>query len=341
MRERVRQMVEHHTEHQAQAEVDAEDAAVLRDESSRLRAQMSALEGTVNDERRTRQQLEAERDELRAELDAMREQPRGPAASSALISARDGHMTSRMIEQRQRLEALQLELATSQATVAQMQRDRGGFFGEGVLARAACLGTTRKKPLAHSPSRGSPPRRPISSTRHPPPSPRAASRRSLPRCRAHRRARCHRRRWPPPARTGGTERARPDRACVSQAALSSPPSLPRASPTGATSILPPPAHHRARHTHRTAATRSAATDDHHDRHHHPPPPCLCRARAASHRPACSAGPGRAIPRPVAAAGLGAIALAGAAMASPASTKSASRCAPRRCSPHRGAKQRRA
>ena len=52
-------MVEHHSDHRAQAEADAEDAAILRDESVRLHAQLTSLEAALADGATEQEALEA------------------------------------------------------------------------------------------------------------------------------------------------------------------------------------------------------------------------------------------------------------------------------------------
>ena len=148
LRERIRQMVEYHSEHQAQADVDAQDAAVLRDEVARLSAHTAQLEASLRAEARARAAAEALLRDKAAEA---------AVVSTALVPAGEHeHVRRRMHEQRVRLESLQAELALSQA---ELERERrygatsggGGGFGQSLLKNlgsAVCLGTERKNCLA-------------------------------------------------------------------------------------------------------------------------------------------------------------------------------------------------
>ena len=159
LRERIQMMVEHHSDHRAQAEADAEDAAILRDESVRLHAQLTSLEAALADEVRRREAAEAtlRSAHLAVDPDAAADDF-ADGSSTALVvgGAHSQHVIARMREQRERLESLQLELARSQAAVAQMQRSRGstgGGFGEALVKKlggAVCLGTERKSTPAHT-----------------------------------------------------------------------------------------------------------------------------------------------------------------------------------------------
>ncbi|KOO32111.1 hypothetical protein Ctob_005541 [Chrysochromulina tobinii] len=130
LRERIRQMVEYHSEHQAQADVDAQDAAVLRDEVARLSAHTAQLEASLRAEARARAAAEALLRDKAAEA---------AVVSTALVPAGEHeHVRRRMHEQRVRLESLQAELALSQA---ELERERrygatsggGGGFGQSLL----------------------------------------------------------------------------------------------------------------------------------------------------------------------------------------------------------------
>jgi hypothetical protein len=148
LRERIRQMIEYHSEHQAQSDVDAQDAAVLRDEVARLSAHTAQLEASLRAEARARAAAEALLRDKAAEA---------AVVSTALVPAGEHeHVRRRMHEQRVRLESLQAELALSQA---ELERERrygatsggGGGFGQSLLKNlgsAVCLGTERKNCLA-------------------------------------------------------------------------------------------------------------------------------------------------------------------------------------------------
>ena len=58
LRLQIRQMVAHHSDHEAQAEADAEDAVVLRDETARLSSQVASLEAQLMEERRAREEAD-------------------------------------------------------------------------------------------------------------------------------------------------------------------------------------------------------------------------------------------------------------------------------------------
>ncbi len=127
MRSRIRQLIEHHTDHQAQAEVDAEDAAMLRAETGRLHAQVAALEAALADERNARQ--DAEDELMRAE----------EAAGGALVGE-GSYQTARMVEQRQRIEAMAAELEASRAELEESRNPRKGFFGEALQPLLRSIG---------------------------------------------------------------------------------------------------------------------------------------------------------------------------------------------------------
>ena len=160
LRVRIRQMVEHHHDTESQAEVDAEDAAVLRDESVRLHGQLAALEAALGDEKRAKEEAQAAEAEAAAAAESanakLKEWEGKYRVSTALVVAgsqgQQQQQMARMAEQRERLEALELELAASQAAMARMQqaKSKGGFLDEAIktLGGAVCLGTGRDKPVS-------------------------------------------------------------------------------------------------------------------------------------------------------------------------------------------------
>ena len=159
LRERIRQMVEHHTDHEAQALVDAEDAAELREENARLQQELATRGEQLEGERQRRAEaaeeakaarMEAERAKEEAERDAAER-----AASTALVTLRaeadddeEVLFTSRMREQRERVQSLQAQLT---GRGGGRPRGAGGFFGDawlkglsGGLSGTMCLGAERK-----------------------------------------------------------------------------------------------------------------------------------------------------------------------------------------------------
>ena len=150
LRDQIRQMVEHHTEHQSQAEVDAEDAHVLREEVARLQQSQAELEVELHDERQRRERAEAEAKKSTSEAEevaaaaaraaaavaeAQAKERRRDSATSSILSGMEamGHgmaaipragyeavasigssyELARMLEQRERLESLQEEIRTA------------------------------------------------------------------------------------------------------------------------------------------------------------------------------------------------------------------------------------
>ena len=155
----IRQMVAHHSDHEAQAEADAEDAVVLRDETSRLAAQLASAELQLAGERAAREEAQAaarRASEVANSAEARAEAVVAASCSSPVMSEGGASAVElgKMMEQRERLEALQSEVEAlrrqsapsgfGESLLRTMGLAKDGVV-QGVASGVACLGTERKK----------------------------------------------------------------------------------------------------------------------------------------------------------------------------------------------------
>ena len=160
LRQQIRQMIAHHSDHEAQAEADAEDAVVLRDENARVATHLASVESQLHAERKGREQAENLYRDAVAVADMRVDAARAEAEATSPTG--DARELGKMLEQRERLEDLQDQLYASRAAVEKMRKEQqrgGGFFGEGILKSLGlsngvnCLGTERKRlGLEHAPA---------------------------------------------------------------------------------------------------------------------------------------------------------------------------------------------
>ena len=159
LRLQIRQMVAHHSDHEAQAEADAEDAVVLRDETSRLAAQLASAELQLAGERAAREEAQAaarRASEVANSAEARAEAVLAASCSSPVMSEGGASAVElgKMMEQRERLEALQSEVEAlrrqsapsgfGESLLRTMGLAKDGVV-QGVASGVACLGTERKK----------------------------------------------------------------------------------------------------------------------------------------------------------------------------------------------------